>query len=295
MSWNGSDSKRTAPQQVATTGGGKHKVPSRVRGLVALLLVVLSGGLVLWLMHSGESKKSEPEEPSKGPSLIKTDPLKSNVSGKQSKAVATNETKGVASLGPVLGKTPTGKAYVAMTAQTNDSGVVIERYQLTDGSWMRVVQLQTKDSLVFNSAIDSYLAQIFMQPLNERVPPMPPIKNLEKAFEEAIKTPIIVRETDSEKVKAMKKAALEARQQVADLLREGYTVGQVLSEHESLREKNVTFRKEFQNELNEIYRKEGPKAAKDYMESANAKLEKEGIIPLTMPGGGTSKKRNRPE
>ena len=193
----------------------------------------------------------------------------------------------------VVGKTPTGLEYVEEVAQTNNDGVVVSRYKLVDGSWTRVVKLQSKDTLVFESALDNQFALIAMTPVNQMLPPMPEIGNLEEAFAEAIKHPIIISENDSEKVRELKEAVKDIRLQMSDLLREGYTVRQILAEDATLRMKNVEVRREFQKELNEIYRTEGREAAETYMEKANVKLEEYGIIPLSLPESGNSTKRRR--
>ena len=196
---------------------------------------------------------------------------------------------------PILGRTPTGKEYIAMTAETNADGVVVEQYQLAHGTWMQVVQLQSRDTLIFDNDFDLQLAIIGTTPPTRPLPPFPPIKDLEAAFEKAVKTPIIITAKDSEKTREMKEAAIAARQQIADLMAEGYTIEQILSEDNSLRQKNIEYRRTFQDEVNEIYRKEGEDAARSYLEAANEKLEKVGIVPLTMPGTGKKKRRKSQE
>ena len=88
----------------------------------------------------------------------------------------------------------------------------------------------------------------------------------------------------------MKEAARNLRLEINDLMREGYTLTQILSEYESLRERNVKERHTFQAELNEIYNSGDIEAAREYLEKANEKLEEFGIIPLTMPGEGSKRR-----
>lgn len=195
------------------------------------------------------------------------------------------------SLQPVLGKTPTGEEYVERKAETNESGVVTEHFVLADGRRKDVVTLQSRDTLIFDSDFDMMLAEIGTRPLDQSLPPQPAMGDLDEAFKKAIKVPIIIKETDSVEVKKMKQAAIDVRQAIADLVAEGYTVAQALGEDRSLREKNIEFRRTFQAELNEIYRSGDKAGAEAYMKKANEELEKAGVIPLTMPGTGKSKRR----
>lgn len=183
----------------------------------------------------------------------------------------------------ILGQTPTGLEYIQHKAQTNNDGVVVSQYQLLDESWIQMINLQSKDSLIFDTALDNELALIARTSISQPLPPSTPIKDCEKAFKEAIKHPIVISEKDSVTVRELKQAVKDIRLQISDLIQEGYTVSQILGEERSLRIKNIIFRREFQKELNEIYRTKGENAALIYMNDANNKLEERGIIPLSLP------------
>lgn len=293
MAWNGCGtqggnaiSRGVSPK----TGKGKRHLSWQFTIVIAVLAVAIAG-IVVWFA-AGDNGGDAPREnrPTKKQEVKEARPVdKRNVELKASTTASIKEPEKPKA--KILGKTPTGLEYVAHVAQTNNDGVVVSRYQLPDGTWTRVVQLQSKDSLVFETALDNQLALIAMTPVNQMLPPMPPLGNLEEAFREAIKHPIIINETDSEKARELKEAVKDIRLQIADLLREGYTVNQILAEDASLRTKNVEFRRELQKELNDIYRTEGREAAEEYMEIANEKLEEQGVIPLSMPESGNSRKR----
>lgn len=268
----------------------KNKDPHKTMIALAAILVLAIAGIVAWSVvdnHGDEKDAPMADKTKKSKKVRESMPSQAPQVRKRTSAPADNNTKA-----EILRKTPTGREYIRHEAQTNNDGVVVSRYQLSDGSWTRVVNLQSKDTLVFESALDNELALIAMTPLTQQLPPMPPIGNLEKAFEDAIMRPIIINENDSEKIKELKQAVKDIRLQISDLLRDGYTVTQILSEEQSLRTKNIIFRRELQQELNEIYRTEGREEAEIYMESANAKLEEHGVIPLSLPESGQSKRKN---
>ncbi len=281
-----------APSKKASYSNKPPKKKGANKAIIAVAssLVLALAGIAVWSVfdrHGEEGTAPKAERTKKNKKVREA----AQTQASQNKA-AIPVVKDAKPKPEVIGKTPTGLEYIKHVAQTNSDGVVVSRYQLSDGSWTRVVNLQSKDTLVFESALDNELALIATTPLTQPLPPMPPIGNVEKAFEDAIKRPIIINENDSEKVKELKQAVKDIRLQIADLLREGYTVTQILSEEQSLRTKNITFRRELQRELNEIYRTEGREAAESYMESANAKLEEHGVIPLSLPESGHSKNGN---
>lgn len=115
--------------------------------------------------------------------------------------------------------------------------------------------------------------------------------DLEAVFKKAIESPIIIKDTDSDRVKAMKKGAQQVRLEIADLLAEGYSIKQILNEHNGLRQQNIEVRREFQTELNEIYRSGDIEGARKYLETMNKALDEKGILPLVMPGSTESAKR----
>lgn len=291
MAWNGSDFANKKSIKGESTEATDNGMKFPIRGLIAGIVVVAGAVAAFFLLNQNCAQL-----PAKKPTTAEAARIADSKRPVAMPPKAEPKTTAEEPAKPrVLGKTPTGKEYIAMTSETNSTGVITEKYQLTNGKWMQVVQLQTKDSLVFDNDFDLQLAIIGMTPMNRPLPPFPQIKNLEAAFEKAIQTPIIIKDSDNEETKAMKEAALAARQQIADLRREGYTIEQILSEDNSLRQKNIEFRSGFQKELNEIYRNEGAEAAEDYMKSANEKLEKVGIVPLTMPGSGKKKYRKTKE
>ena len=268
--------------------------PSLVKGIIAGLVVVIALAGVLYLVLGNRDEKPKEKKVDKTKLIEEVTPVvKTPKKGSGVVDLTKTETK---SDGPkVLGKTPTGEDYVAMTASTNAEGVVEERYQLPNGKWKSVIQLQRKETAVFDNEFDLVLASIAMIPLDQPLPPMPNMGNLDEAFRKAIQSPIIIRETDSDRAKAMKEGALNLRKEIAELMDEGYTVDQIMAEHNSLRQKNIEFRGEFQKELNELYRQGKIDEAQNYCEKMNEALQEKGILPLIMPGTGKSKHERRAE
>ena len=285
MSWNGSDKGA----QAGDTGRNVPKAPPRQKWkpIVAGLLAVIVAGAVVWVfVNRSDERPQEPRSDKPAKAKAVAGPRKTDAP-----AVARpQEPRPEKPKAEVLGKTPTGEEYVAVEAATNSTGVVESLYTLADGSRKRVVMLQSKDTLVFDNDFDNMLGLIGTTPLDQKLPPLPDLGDIEEQFRKAMKSPIVIRDGDSEQAKKMKEAARDLRLEITDLMREGYTLTQILSEYESLRDRNVKERHAFQAELNELYRSGDIEGARDYLEKANAKLEEFGIIPLTMPGEGSKRR-----
>ena len=290
MSWNGSDKSTHAGdtgKNVSKASPPQNHGKQSWKPIAAGLLAVAVIGVIVWVFVTRFDER--PQEPkSDKPTKTKTvvEPRKTDVPA----AAKPQEPKPEKPKVEVLGKTPMGEEYVAVEASTNSTGVVESLYTLADGSKKRVVMLQSKDTLVFDNDFDNMLGLIGTTPLDQKLPPLPDLGDMEEQFKKAMKSPIIIRDEDSERAKKMKEAALNLRLEINDLMREGYTLTQILSEYESLRDRNVKERHTFQAELNEIYNSGDIEGAREYLKSANEKLEQFGIIPLTMPGG-ESKRR----
>lgn len=298
MAWNGSGkSPQTNPTakrvpKAEQSKPGKKTWKPVVGGLFAVVAIV---ALVCVFMNRTEKHIEEPKvKETEKPKVEKTEKQKTDAKPRKPTIPSVEkpqETKPKKPKAEVLGKTPTGEEYVAVEASTNTTGVVESLYTLADGSKKKVVMLQSKDTLVFDNDFDNMLGLIGTTPLDQKLPPLPDLGDMEEQFKKAMKSPIIIREEDSEQAKKMKEAALNLRVEISDLMREGYTLTQILSEYESLRDRNVKERHAFQAELNEIYNSGDIEGARDYLKKANEKLEEFGIIPLTMPGEGSKRRR----
>ena len=284
MAWNGSDK---SPQTNATAKSAPKAAQSKTGKqlwkpiVVGLFAVVVIGVIVYVFIDRTDNRVEEPKVDKPTKTKTTTAPRKPSMPTVEKTQEPNAE---------VLGKTPTGEEYVAVEASTNSTGVVESLYTLADGSKKKVVMLQSKDTLVFDNDFDNMLGLIGTTPLDQKLPPMPDLGDMEEQFKKAMKSPIVIREEDSEQAKKMKEAARNLRLEINDLMREGYTLTQILSEYESLRERNVKERHTFQAELNEIYNSGDIEGARDYLEKANEKLEEFGIIPLTMPGEGSKRR-----
>lgn len=289
MAWNGSDkSPQTNPTAKSVPKAAQSKPGKKTwKPLGGVLFAVVAiVALVCVFMNRTEESVEKPK-------VKETEKPKTEAKPRKPSAPSVEKPEKPKQEVPkaeVLGKTPTGEEYVAVEASTNSTGVVESMYTLADGSKKKVVMLQSKDTLVFDNDFDNMLGLIGTTPLDQKLPPMPDLGDMEEQFKKAMKSPIIIREEDSEQAKKMKEAARNLRLEISDLMREGYTLTQILSEYESLRERNVKERHTFQAELNEIYNSGDIEGARDYLEKANEKLEEFGIIPLTMPGEGTKRR-----
>ncbi len=290
MGWNGSDKSarteaavKSKPTSSRSRNKGKRTWKPVVGGLFAVAAFLT---LVCVFMSRTDHRVEEPKSDKPARTNATAVPRKPTIPSVEKPEKPKQEVPKA----EVLGKTPTGEEYVAVEASTNSTGVVESMYTLADGSKKKVVMLQSKDTLVFDNDFDNMLGLIGTTPLDQKLPPMPDLGDMEEQFKKAMKSPIVIREEDSEQAKKMKEAARNLRLEISDLMREGYTLTQILSEYESLRDRNVKERHTFQAELNEIYNSGDIEGARDYLEKANEKLEEFGIIPLTMPGEGSKRR-----
>lgn len=284
--------KTKSHKTIATRKSGmSHSIG---RGLIAGVLVVAAavGAWYFLTRGTGNGERRTENVPKKTAKIAEVKPEQKKPTTSNKPATNAAPSKTAKPVLPILGKTPTGEEYVAMTAKTNEDGVVTERYQLPDGSWKRVVQLQRKETMVFDNDFDLALSLIATTPMDQELPPMPEMgEDLEAVFKKAIESPIIIKETDSDRVKEMKRGAQQIRLEIADLLAEGYSIKQILNEHNGLRQQNIEIRREFQTELNNIYRSGDIEGAQKYLETMNKALDEKGILPLVMPGSTESAKR----
>ena len=239
MAWNGSDKSpktnaaaKSVPKAPFSHNPGNRTWKPVVGGVLTIAVVV---ALVCVFMNQTEETAEKPKVEKTEKPKTEAKPRKPTIPSVEK----PQETKPEKPKAEVLGKTPTGEEYVAVEASTNSTGVVESLYTLADGSKKKVVILQSKDTLIFDNDFDNMLGLIGTTPLDQKLPPMPDLGDMEEQFKKAMKSPIVIREEDSEQAKKMKEAARNLRLEINDLMREGYTLTQILSEYESLRDRNV--------------------------------------------------------
>ena len=264
--------------------GSRPKHPL-LKGLIAGAVVVLVALGAVYFFMLDSKPKVEVKESTKPRRIKEVTPAPARTN--KVEVVQKTDKK-------ILGKTPTGEDYVSVEVTTNGAGALIERFVLADGTRKRVIHLQTKESRYFDHEIDNTLWIIASTPLDQELPPFPEWnEDLDAQFERAIETPIIIGKDDDEKRREAKKLVIEVRKEICDMKREGYTLKQILAEHNSLRKTNIELRGEFQRELTRLYRSGDIDGAQQYMTTMNEALTAKGILPLKLPTQGKKGQRKQ--
>lgn len=135
----------------------------------------------------------------------------------------------------------------------------------------------------YKSNSDELIAMAISVPPDAELPPLPFDAAAEIQFKQSLDKPIEILDTDSEDVVKMKKAVMETRAQIAELVKQGMTLKEIITEHRELFNANVKVRNECIAELNEIFESGDIQGAKKYMTTINLALQQMGIEEIEMP------------
>ena len=177
-----------------------------------------------------------------------------------------------------------GKEVVSHTYITNKSETSVrEIIKTADGRKHGVTRFLNKS--IFNHVSDQMLADVLFPPNGKGTPPpLPPLdeKILDKRFFDSLKDAIVINPDDSDDVAAKKRAVLQARNEVKDLMSQNGCSFLSIIQHERTAEEDsrkmqLIVRKEMQR-----IRLEGGSVADEleYLEKANKILENNGINPV---------------
>lgn len=274
MAWN----RPSEDNLKAKVKGEQRNV--RLKGLVAGVIVVVGAAVAAWwLWPTGEgageksASRNEGHVRDAGKKPAKKPASKSERAGENGTA-ATNETA-VATNAVEMFR---GQRVVKKTVVTNGS-YLITRIYTADGNFHRIEDWATPpDGLP--SSTDQLLAMAIG---GDDVPPIPVAPGADAEFRKSLEKPIIVLHTDSDEVKAWKRAMNEARLQMKDQLDAGKTFAEVIAEHQEMTRHNTEMRAKVQAELVKIVDGGDMEGAKQYLETMNKALDSMGIKPIVMP------------
>lgn len=174
-----------------------------------------------------------------------------------------------------------------LVAVTNKSGEIMERWRTPDGkTHARLIPPPP----VFDNVIDQALSIALSVPPGHSLPPMPSLgPDSTKAFAEALKKPIVIKDDDPEDVKKAKLLVQSGREAIFEALKSGKSVQEIIADHCAAVNDNA----ELHNAVGVEYRKliaEGDlEAAEEYRSKANEILEKSGAA--IVPQHGTKARR----
>lgn len=166
--------------------------------------------------------------------------------------------------------------------KTNSMGKIVEIWH--DPQGYRHTVVKSSRPPVFKHVTDQLLAMAVAaaQHPNSPPPPLPNMKgiDLDKEFAKSLMTPIVVSDEDSDRVKAVKTAVLQARSDMIELLGSGMSVQQALEENRAILTENAKLRGAAVKELKALIKLGDGEAAEKYRKEVNATLEKMRANPI---------------
>ena len=275
------DSKRTTARWVAA----------------AVVITAVAGGVWWWFGgRGGEPKtisvqqqgaKPKVEKPAKKPASRpqQTLPRKSDL--EKPLGVASNAVTGVETNVPPGVDMHRGKRVVSRTVETNKFRLV-EWIVTDDGTRYKVM----KDPPgAFKTGADQILAIALANMKDGRTAMMPGLseKELQRAFKDATAQTVEILDTDSESVKELKRAVIDARKEMAAIVAKGGSVTEALQEHLRLKGENAEVRRKCLAEYKKLLQEGKAEDAAEYLRSVNGQLQQLGIDEL--PASGRDRER----
>ncbi len=284
-------SRRT--RRISLSGATAARWGRRV--LLIAAVVALVGGIgigVWWGVGRGGSNASPDAKKSAPPAKDERKPPLPNAQGRVLPSVATNAP--VALDGNVGGKEPElihlphlPKKYKVKSVEscvTNSYGQIITSFTTIDGK----THLSTRRARppAFSHVTDQLLAMALSPNGAGRIAPMPGLTadaDMGKRFIESLKTPIDVSPDDPPALAAKKKAVMEARLEMAEMMKNGMSFEEALGEHQKLVNENAELHGEAMANLRRLC--ESGASAEDmgeYVKAVNEQLESIGAEPISI-------------
>ena len=130
------------------------------------------------------------------------------------------------------------------------------------------------------TAVDQLLNMATTSPTDIPPPPLPITSQTEDAFREMLKQPIEIKNSDSHDVRAIKERMLKNRAELLALLDEGYTVSDVLRQHQEMLSEQAKVRRSVMEGLKEYEDAGDTEGAELYLKAMNEKLIEIGYEPI---------------
>lgn len=249
-------------------------LPPRVRGLIAVLVVIIGAGAAVWFMFpkggtAVEKKAVNSKTRIKHVSnVIKPDYTnKIDVASSEEKKTSTNlppQKVGEVRNGMVL--LPNGKLHRRRGLK-----------KISSASYPR-----SKYS-IFPNATDNELAALLMlKPGDSLIGGPIRYPDYKKSFLKSLETPIVVKEDDADEIKDLKRAVLDARKSLKQALDEGQDITEIIKSAYDQAHELATYKEEVDRQVKAVA-KEGDYTddeLNDIIKAANAMLEKKGIAPI---------------
>lgn len=263
MAWN----RPSETQGNATSLKRKEPGSSFVKGIVAAAVVVV-GASVAWLLLSSSSEISGNDSPRKQTSRI------AKVGPQSKKPNGTGALPDAAGSGARKGGLRSGPEAEAQSAELSSQTNAV------------VTNAAAKvHRPVFKTASESLLALVLNSLESDAaMPPLPMVgKELDAEFRAAMKRPIRILPTDTDKVKAVKQAVMDSRKEILARMDAGASLNEVLNQVREEHNENLSVRAGCQKELNEIAANGDREGALQFFKTMNDALGQMGIRELHLP------------
>lgn len=167
-------------------------------------------------------------------------------------------------------------------ATTNKDGVVMQTLRYPDG---RTVLKRVPPPPVFANKCDQAIVMALSSRNGGPIPPLPPMsdRDIDKAFQESMLSPISISSEDSERVAALKAMVKSVRTEILEMIKGGdqRSVAQILRDHVRDSNNRLELKVSARQELEKVYVSEGEDFARAFLEKVNAHLEKCGVEPIS--------------
>ncbi len=253
---------------------------SRFVAVGFILFLIIAVGVIGWNILKGGNPTVQP---SNSPSAKKRTNQTKFIADKptylthSSTNIPSNRNKGKAKPKDTLN----GKEVESRHVVTNANGTVVERILTTDGKSHRITRPQKN---VFDNPSDQLIAlAVSGAHSGIAMPPLPMSESLEEDFKKSLKTPIVILDTDSDEVKLMKLNVMAVRDDLKELVAQGMTVRQALTEHQEEVNRIAAYHQDALRMYNDIKRTEGTEAANVFLKSVNERLNELGVKSVEVP------------
>ena len=285
--------KKRGISAISVTEGASNKKPRKVaknsalskgRGLIAAAIVVVAGAVAWWMMM-GEEKKVE-EVAANGKVRVEKEVCQKRING-DVKAVRSNVDNrkddgksGEKQQKAVIEEKWLGLPVVRKTVVTNGN-FVIATYYTNDGK--SHVHYQDMRDKALPSGVDQILAIMTQEDAGVGAPPLPLMNDFENEIAAALKKDIIIEDSDSAEVRAMKERVISARKELTALMAQGVSVGEIIKDYNRMQEDNAQVRFEAVKDVQKALESGDRKFAQEMCEKYNQILEKMGLMKIEIP------------
>ncbi len=244
--------------------------PSIVRGLVALLIVVAGAGVAFWLISSSPAEEEASPE-------INSHARISDFTPSEAGEAAETEPESPKELPPQkVGETRDGYILLPSGRLHKVRGVITNSVSAT--------QFKGKYE-IFDFHCENEIACLLTIQPGETLVGTPRYNGrFTEQFLESLKTPILIKSTDSEEDRELKKNVIEAKRVMKEAYDRGEDIEQIMLDTRKEFQDLARYKMELRGMVYDYKKEEGvtDQDVADYISAANQMLEQKGIAPLEL-------------